>query len=162
VNRSFVDRHFPSSNPLGARIRLAGDSTAPWITIVGVVPDTYASGLENEQPAAIYRPFAQEPFRSVAILARTRGNPTAISDAVRQTVARIDRDVPLEEVNSLAGLIDDENWYYAVFGSLFIAFGAAALFLGSVGLYGVVAFSVGQRRREMGYAWPSARTRSMY
>jgi predicted permease len=150
VNRSFVERHFQNSNPLGGRIRLAGDSTAPWITIVGVVPDLYAGGLENEQPAAFYRPFAQEPLRSVAILARTRGNPTAISNAVRQTVARIDRDVPLDEVNSLAGLIDDDNWYYAVFGTLFMAFGAAALFLGSVGLYGVVAFSVGQRRREMG------------
>jgi putative ABC transport system permease protein len=150
VNRSFVDRHFQKSNPLGARIRLAGDSTAPWVTIVGVVPDLYASGLENEEPAAFYRPFAQEPLRTVEILARTRGNPTAIANPVRQAVARIDRDVPLEEVNSLAGLIDDENWYYGVFGSLFIAFGVAALFLGSVGLYGVVAFSVGQRRREMG------------
>jgi predicted permease len=150
VNRSFIERHFQNGNPLGSRIRLAGDSTAPWITMVGVVPDLYASGLENEQPAAIYRPFAQEPLRAVAILARTRGNPTAVANEVRQTVARIDRDVPLEEVNSLAGLIDDENWYYAVFGTLFIAFGAAALFLGSVGLYGVVAFSVGQRRREMG------------
>jgi predicted permease len=150
VNRSFVERHFQNSAALGSRIQLAGDSTAPWITIVGVVPDLYAGGLENEQPAALYRPFAQEPIRSLAILARTRGNPTAIANAVRQAVARIDRDVPLEEVNSLAGLIDDENWYYAVFGTLFIAFGAAALFLGSVGLYGVVAFSVGQRRREMG------------
>ncbi|MGH7468345.1 MAG: ABC transporter permease [Longimicrobiales bacterium] len=150
VNRSFVERHFQNSTALGRRIRMAGDSTAPWVTIVGVVPDLYASGLENEEPAAFYRPFAQEPFRTAEILARTRGNPTAIAHAVRQTVARIDRDVPLEEINSLAGIIDDENWYYAVFGSLFIAFGAAALFLGSVGLYGVVAFSVGQRRREMG------------
>jgi predicted permease len=150
VNRSFVERHFQSSNPVGSRFRLAGDTTAPWLTIVGVVPDTYAAGLENDPPAAIYRPFAQEPLRSVAILARVRGNPTAISNAVRQTVARIDQDIPLDEVNSLQGLIDEDNWYFAVFGTLFVAFGAAALFLGSVGLYGVVAFSVGQRRREMG------------
>jgi ABC-type antimicrobial peptide transport system permease subunit len=89
-------------------------------------------------------------MRSVAILARTRGNPIDITGEVRKTVERIVTDAPLDEVNSLAGMIDKENWFYAVFGTLFIAFGVAALFLGSVGLYGVVAFSVGQRRREMG------------
>jgi putative ABC transport system permease protein len=150
VNRAFVLRHFPNGSALGGRIKMMGDSLAPWLTIVGVVPDLYANGLSNEEPVAVYRPFAQEPLRSVAILARTRGNPVAITNEVRQTIGRINPDVPLEEANSLARLIDDDNWYYAVFGSLFIAFGVAALFLGSVGLYGVVAFSVGQRKREMG------------
>jgi len=151
VNRSFERRFFADDGAIGKRFRFPDTSSVPrWLTIVGVVPDLYANDVENELPDAVYRPITQVPIRGFAILARTRAEPAVITGSVRDVVASMDPDIALADPGSLQTVIRNDNWFYGVFGTLFVTFGLAALFLAAIGLYGVMSFSVSRRRREMG------------
>jgi len=153
VNASFARRFFPGQNALGTRIReRQGGPDAPWMTIVGVVPDLWMWDVESqdEHPAGYYVPLAQQPMPSMVAVIRSKGDPLSLTPTVRDAVASLDSTLPIYDVGSLALAIDDGAWTFRIFGTLFIAFGLAALLLASIGLYGVMAFSTGQRTREIG------------
>lgn len=152
VNAPFAARYFPHQDPLGRRIRLGGArSQEPWRRIVGVVPDLHmGEGGGNERKEGIYLPLAQGDPKFVSLAVRTAGAPLAVAPAVRAAVNALDPDLPIYFVRSLDDAIWQENWFVRVFGSLFILFGIAALFLAGVGLYGVMAFSVSRRTQEVG------------
>jgi predicted permease len=156
VNEAFVARHFPAGQPLGRRVRLGGlDSDDPWREIVGVVPNHRMEGVgdpgneEIDQPG-FYLPLAQYDLRFVSIAARVDGEPLAIAPDVRDAVGAADADTPIYFVQTLEQAMEQNLWFYRIFGNLFLAFGLAALFLASVGLYGVMSFSVSHRVGEMG------------
>jgi predicted permease len=156
VNQSFARRWFGGEEPLGRRVGIDGpaeegqEPPTLWATVVGVVPDLYMDGPDNEEPEGLYVPLAQHDRSFVSLLARTRGEPMALARPVRAMVAGIDANQPLYFVRSLAEAIHLETWFYRVFGTLFMVFGAVALLLAAVGLYGVMSFSVGRRRQEVG------------
>jgi len=154
VNQDFADAFFPHQDPIGRRFRNGGaDSEADWMTIVGIAPNLLMEGLEGseERPAGYYVPLAQRSVNFATIVVRTAGaSPLDITPDVRRAVATIDSELPIYNVDSLLGAIKQATWFYDVFGTLFISFGAAALFLASVGLYGVLSFSVSRRTRELG------------
>jgi len=151
VNESFAARWFPSEDPIGRRIRQRTiDDYGPWLTIVGVAPDMYVGGLQDETPEGYYVPLAQEPPRFASLAARAASEPMALAAGVRTQVESLDPDLPIYWVRTMTQFIQDNNWFYEVFGSLFMVFGAAALFLATVGLYGVMAFSVSRRTPEFG------------
>jgi predicted permease len=151
VNEPFAARHFPGESPLGKRLRLGGaQSQQAWVTIVGVVPDLYMGEAENRNPEGLYLPLAQHDARFMSVIARTGGDPLAIAGAVRGAVEAIDGRLPIYFVRSMPQVIQQETWFYGVFGSLFMVFGFAALVLAAVGLYGVMAFSVSRRTQEVG------------
>jgi predicted permease len=152
VNHSFVRRHLDDGvEVLGRRLRFGGpDGGEEWRTVVGIVPDLAMGGLTDDEQDGTYVPLAQSDARFMTVAVRTAGDPLALADPVRREVQAIDPDLPLYFVDRLDGLIAQNNWFYSVFGTLFMAFGVAALFLATVGLYGVMAFSVSRRTHEVG------------
>ena len=154
LNESFVRRLFPDGDPSGRRIRMGvRDTTAKWLTVVGVVPDMYMEGIGNngQSPVGFYIPISQSGVgNNVSIALRTRGAPMGKTTDVRAAVTSIDPNLPIFQVMSMVGVIERQTWFYRVFGTLFMAFGFAALFLAAIGLYGVMSFSVTRRSHEMG------------
>jgi putative ABC transport system permease protein len=155
VNQAFVDRFFPGREPLGQRIaeRTAGDTLGAWKTIVGVVPNLHMEGFDTEdrRPWGYYVPLAQRDLRFATIVIRAVGTDAmGLTRNVRETVQALNPNLPIFDVASMEGSIRQQTWFFYVFGTLFIAFGGAALFMATVGLYGVLSFSVSRRMKEMG------------
>lgn len=150
VNASFAGQFMAGADPVGRRIRLGRDRTAPWLTVVGVAPDLYMSGAEDRDPAGVYVPLAQSERRAIGLAARVPGAPLALSASVRSQVRALDRDLPIYAPNSLRRAVDDSLWAYRVFGPLLVVVGMAALFLATVGLYSLMAFAMRLRMREIG------------
>jgi putative ABC transport system permease protein len=121
---------------------------------VGVIPDVYMEGLSSigeADPWGMYFPLDQSDIRFAYIALRAEGDdPMTLAAGARGDVAAVDPDIPLYWTQSHQAAIDEGTWFYRVFGNLFMVFGLVALFLASVGLYGVMAASVSNRTNEMG------------
>jgi predicted permease len=151
VNRAFAAKYFGGQDPVGRRIRFGGaDSKNPWMTIVGVVADTYTG--DNQQPLGeiVFRPFAQTFASPAFVSIRSGGDALALTRPVRDLVSTIDPDVAVFDVYSMEEALARPTWFVRVFGTMFAIFGLVALFLSGVGLYAVMAFSVRRRTRDIG------------
>jgi putative ABC transport system permease protein len=152
VNERFVELFFKDRDPLGARIKLGPDEV-PWRTIVGVVPDLFlggAIGALNPRHEGVYIPLAQNVINFMSLVVRTNQAAMSYTATIQDEVHRIDRALPLYWVRSLADQYRLDTWFYRAFGTLFVAFGLAALAMATIGLYGVISFSTGNRTREIG------------
>jgi ABC-type antimicrobial peptide transport system permease subunit len=109
-------------------------------------------GFDPEDgPEGYYVPLGQRDPRFVSIAIQTAGaNPLPLTAGVREAVRGLNPNLPIYNVYSMRGAIERATWFYQVFRTLFIVFGAAALFMATVGLYGVLSFSVSRRTKEMG------------
>jgi len=154
VNRAFVARFFPDGVALGRRFAEAsGDTLGTWRTIVGVVPNLRMEGVDPDRPdsSGYYVPLAQRDPRFVSLAIHAEGaQATTLLPAVRQAVQALDPNLPIYNADTMDALARQATWFINVFGTLFIVFGAAALFMATVGLYGVLSFSVSRRMKEMG------------
>jgi len=149
VTVDLAERLFHTADVRGRRIQVGPDPASPWRTIVGVVPRlTFANTASTRTRDAVIVPIAQAPSRWMALL--VSGDEAARGDAARRAMARLDPDLPLSQVATLAARYRDENWPVRLFGSLFASFGLAALLLSASGLYGVMAFRVRSRTQEIG------------
>jgi putative ABC transport system permease protein len=149
INETMAKRFFPGEDPVGKRLRVGGEP-AIYREIVGIVGDVKQHGLGHETTAQIYEPHAQRPFPSMALIARSSGAPTNLSAAIRGEVLMIDKEQPVSSVETveqfLSASIAQQRFSALIFG----IFGAVAMALACVGIYGVLNYSVAQRRHEIG------------
>jgi putative ABC transport system permease protein len=151
INQRFARLYFPGQDPLGRRIKLGWlDSENPWRTIVGVAPDLAMARRRERGSEGIYLPFSQSTRRTLSVLLRTAGDPLALVPMVRDEIAAIDPNLPIYEIDSLDRLIYEATAPERTLAVLFVVFGLAGLVLATVGLYGVMAFLVRRRTREIG------------
>ncbi len=152
VTRGFATSQFGTASAVGRRVRI-GDTRfqGPWLTIVGVVPDVWFDGTDDTPlRRAIITPIAQDDYRFLSIAVAASGDPMSLAGPVQAAVNAVDPDQPIYFPRTLASAISQNGWFYSVFGTLFMVFGAAALFLATVGVYGVMSFSVSRRTQEVG------------
>ncbi len=153
ITQGFAKKHFGDQSALGRRFRLGqSESKEPWLTVVGVVPDVWYDGNENDKAirTVAFTPIAQGDYRFLSIAIAAKGDPMSFAQPVQAVVNTIDPDQPIYFIRTLADAIRRSGWFYGVFGTLFMVFGGAALFLATVGVYGVTSFAVSRRTQEIG------------
>lgn len=149
VNDTFARRFWPNEDPLGKRIRHRG-SDEPWMTVVGVARDVKHYGLDQPMIPGVYLPYAQERCRVMTVVARTAAEPLNLVSSVRETIRRIDPDLPLYDVATMSQRLHQSLWLRRLYSSLIGAFAAVALIMAVGGMYGVFSYVVGGRTREIG------------
>jgi putative ABC transport system permease protein len=144
-------RYFPGENPIGKKIKIGkSDSDNPWLTIVGIVNDVHYSWINKEELPTIYRSYRQAPPMYTSLVLRTQGDPLGFVPAVRSQVAALDPNLPLFDVKPLDKVITDSIVGIAYVAAMMAILGIIALVLASVGIYGVMSYSVGERTHEIG------------
>ena len=155
VNETFARRHFPGESAVGHRLRIAnsfyGEGQDKWEwTIVGVVSDTHELGLDQDSPAGIFVSVLQQGFRSMNLVLRSDGDPSATARDLRRELQALDPTLPLAQVRPVTEVLRSSLAPRRFQLTLISAFGLLALALAGLGLYAVIAHSVTQRTHEFG------------
>ncbi|MGE0552326.1 MAG: ADOP family duplicated permease [Gemmatimonadales bacterium] len=157
LNRAVADRYWPNGGALGARIRLSTDLDPVWREVVGIVGNVRSRGLEQELRPEFYFPHAQFPASTggnavgtMSLVVRSGGDPSALAGTVRAAVRELDPTIPVSRVQTMSSVLESTLSVRRFQALLLGFFAVAGLGLVAIGVYGVIAFLVEERRTEFG------------
>jgi hypothetical protein len=148
ISESVAPPLWPGENPLG-KVFSRGFDGEQGFEVVGVAVDARTTSLEQRPPLMVYVPYWWRPRPTTSLLVRTVQDPTAIVGDVRRVIARIDPEIALGEPRLLEDIVDAATAARRYQSQLFVLFGLVAVFIATLGVYAVTAYSVSKRRREM-------------
>lgn len=152
VDQQFVDRWCNGENPIGKRVRFgfSPEDTIRWMTIVGVVGNVPSRIDRPYERGALYQLTEQGDHNFISYVVRVNGDPTTYGPALQRAVIAAKPGIPIYNVMTQSRIESLAYWNRRFFGQIFSAFGAGALFLAALGVYGVMAYNVAQRVPEIG------------
>ena len=155
INEAAARMYWPNDDPIGRTIRYYPRETNPSIRIVGIVGDVLSMGASTPAPPAIYVPYAQAPRppyegRAMTFVLRTHGNPLDLASGARTAVAAVDATLPLANVRPMEAVVALSTGQPRFTTVVMSFFAGVAFFLAALGLYGILAYTVEQRVREIG------------
>jgi putative ABC transport system permease protein len=155
INETAARLYWSADDPIGKTIRYYPQETNLSIQIVGIVGDVRSIGASEPAPPAVYVPLAQAPRppyegRAMTFIVRTPGSPTSITASARAAVASIDAGLPLANVRPMSEIVSAASGQPRFTTLVMSFFASIAFFLAALGLYGILAYSVEQRVREIG------------
>jgi predicted permease len=151
VSESMAQRLWPGQSAIGKRLKSEDrDSPAPWLTVVGVVGDIQHEIYDRSFRSILYVPYQQAPPHSLDFVIRSDSNPLQFAASVRRIIRSLDSDLPVENLETLAGIISAQASALQYVALLVAGFGILALILSAVGVYALMANSVAERRHELG------------
>ena len=150
VNEAFVREYLPNRDPLTTAVALRTPSGPPaWLPIVGVVGNVKSFSEDAREFSEVFEAYAQRPLRNFSVMMRTSVDPAGVAPSLRSTITGLDADLPLSRVLTMDAVLDEQGKGDGIMIRLLALFAVLALVLAVVGLYGLIAYSVGQRTHEI-------------
>jgi hypothetical protein len=151
IHQNLARKRFPGMNPVGKRFRVPNMFKEDWVRVIGICADTHYDRLQGDPPPQFLLPYVQQKeMTGMTFAVRSPMEPAALVSELHRVVQRLDRDLPVANVRTQREQIDESIQTERTFAALTAGFSVLALALACVGIYGIMAYSVANRKNEIG------------